>query len=386
MSNPSQWAVHRVFAFVRFYVAMSPQAAEELWQTLHQFEQRPSFGSGPTRWYRFAGQTDLVEIGEDRSGEWHADGKLPEGVDPNSVVEIPKIEPVPTVLDNLMFVLRQIPADAPNREQTAEMIQMITELGAPETAARLAKNLQSRLTEIPGVAEEQIRFLEQVSERMLRAEMHEGKVRGLDVAGLLTVREIARTVAWVNPLGCAALLRDAAKLTLSEIGDMARQMIGACWRAGLRVQVEQALDWLRGQGEKTIEMARMGMYPEGEPELLLEIYYGTLLKSLPYLLAAFKGYHELSVMPNLSEDDRETFAHKSGTAEEKAVRMLTALHFAVMDVDGSRLAEQQAFVQSLLQVDRKRAGRLVYELVDLQFFYPPAYTALLMGDGAATSA
>jgi hypothetical protein len=253
MSNPSEWAVHRVSTFLRFYVAMSPQAAEELWQTVHQFEQRTSFGSGPTRWYRFAGQTDLVEIGENRSGEWHADGKLPEGVDPSSVVEIPEIEPVPTVLDNLMFVLREVPADAPNREQTAEMIQTITDLGNPASAARLAKNLQNRLTEVPCVAEEQIRFLEQVSERMLRAEMHEGKVRGDDVAGLLTVREIARTFAWINPPGCAALLRDAAKLELSEICDMARQMIGACWRAGLRVQVEQALDWLRSQGEQTIE-------------------------------------------------------------------------------------------------------------------------------------
>ena len=124
----------------------------------------------------------------------------------------------------------------------------------------------------------------------------------------------------------------------------------------------------------------MGMYPEGEPELQLEIYYGSLLKAMPYLLAAAKGYHQLSVMPNLSEDDREAFAHKYGTADEKAVRVLTALYFAVLDVDGSRLAEQRGFVQSLLKVDRKKAEGLVTELVDLQFFYPPAYKALLMGD------
>jgi hypothetical protein len=101
---------------------------------------------------------------------------------------------------------------------------------------------------------------------------------------------------------------------------------------------------------------------------------------MPYLLAAAKGYYQLSVMPNLSEDDREAFAHKYGTADEKAVRVLTALYFAVLDVDGSRLAEQRGFVQSLLKIDRKKAEGLVTELVDLQFFYPPAYKALLMGD------
>lgn len=373
-------AVHRLMAFLRFYAAIMPQMAEEAWQRTHQFEQRRSFGSGSTRWYRFAGEPDLIEVGEDRSGEWHADGKLPEGVDPSSVVEVPAVEPVPTVLENLLSLLRQVPADAPNREQTAEMMQAITDLGGPESAARLAKNLQNRMAEVPCVAEEQIRFMEQVSEWMLRAELHEGRVRGCDVAGLLTVREIARTFAWVNPQGCSAMLRDAAGLEISEIGDMATQMIRWCWRGGLGVQVEQALDWLRSQGEKAIQTARMGMYPPGEPELLLEIYYGSLLKSVPYLLAAHKGYHELSEMPNLPEEDRETFAHKSGTAEEKLVRMFTALQFAVLDVDGSRLVEQRALVQSLLRTDRRQAERIVYEIVDLQFFYPPAYTALLMGD------
>jgi hypothetical protein len=37
-------------------------------------------------------------------------------------------------------------------------------------------------------------------------------------------------------------------------------------------------------------------------------------------------------------------------------------------------------VQSLLRTDRRQAERIVYEIVDLQFFYPPAYSALLMGD------
>jgi hypothetical protein len=79
------------------------------------------------------------------------------------------------------------------------------------------------------------------------------------------------------------------------------------------------------------------------------------------------------------------FARRHGTADEKAVRVLTALYFAVLDVDGSRLAEQRALVQSLLEIDRKKAEGLVNELVDLQFFYPPAYKALLMGDAERVS-
>jgi hypothetical protein len=380
MSDSAQWAMHHFLGFLRFYVAITPQSAEELWQMMNRFEQRPSSGSGPIHWYRYAGELHLTEIRPDRSGQWHADGKLPEGVDPSSVVVIPLVRPIPTVLDNLLSILRQIPANAPNREQTTAMMQTIEELGTPQSAARLARDLQMRLAEMPSVAEEQIRFLEQVSERMLRAELHEGRVRGSDVAGLLMVREFARTVAWVNPQACAGMLSDAVMLKLSEIEDLATFMLQICWNGGLSEQLRQALDWLRGQGDKAIETARLGMYPDGEQELQLEIYYGSLLKSLPYLLAAMKGYYKLSKMPNLSEDDREVFARRHGTADEKAVRVLTALYFAVLDVDGSRLAEQRAFVQSLLKIDRKKAEGLVNELVDLQFFYPPAYKPLLMGD------
>jgi hypothetical protein len=378
MSDSARWAAHHFFGFLRFYVAVTPQTAEELWQMMNRFEQRPESGSGPIRWYRYAGEFDLTEIEQDRSGEWHADGKLPEGVDPSSVVEIPLVKPIPSVLDNLLSILRQVPANAPNREQTTKMMQRITELGTPKSAARLVRDLQMRLTEMPSVAEEQIRFLEQVSERMLRTELHEGKVRGADVAGLLMVREFVRTVAWVNPQACSGMLNDAVRPELSDVEDLAMSMVQICWNGGLGEQLRQALDWLRGQGDKAIETARLGMYPEGEQELQLEIYYGGLLKAMPYLLAATKGYYKLSVMPNLSEDDREAFAHKHGTADEKAVRLLTALYFA-LDVDGSRLAEQRALVQSLLKIDRKKAEGLVNELVDLQFFYPPAYKALLMG-------
>ena len=187
---------------------------------MNRFEQRPRSGSGPTHWYRFAGEFHLTEIREDRSGEWHADGKLPEGVDPSAVVVIPPVKPIPTVLDNLMAILHQVPANAPHREQTTEMMQTIAELGTPQSAATLARNIQMRLKEIPNVAEEQIRFLEQVSERMLRAELHEGRVRGTDVAGLLMVRDpsFIRTVAWVNPQACSGILSDAVMMKVSEIG------------------------------------------------------------------------------------------------------------------------------------------------------------------------
>lgn len=383
MVSPAAVA-HRYMTYLRYYVATMPQAAEDLWQMSFQFERLSEEQRTPGHWYRYEGQPGLIEVGLDRSGEWHPDGILPEGVDPGQVVTIPKGEPVPTVLEHLLAMLEQLPADAPNHAQTVEMMETLKDLGTAERMARLAKNFQQTLASVPPVAVEQIRFLEQASLQM-SPELLAGKARGYDAAGVLMVTAIAREVAKLNDKACSALLAKAAAWQLAAVDEMAARLIEGCWGLGLKAQLTAALDSLRSQGEEIIQKAREGLYPEGRPDLALDIYYSLLLQSVPYLLGAHSGYFKLSKAPNLSEDDDEMFTRRAGSAEEKLVRITSALHYAVQDVDLERLAGKQALVASLLKSDPKQADTLVLEIIDLQFFYPPTFKPVLMGSGAAPS-
>jgi hypothetical protein len=380
------WATgDRYGAFLRFYVATMPEAAEDGWQAMQQFERLSPEQKEPGHWYRYTGQPGLIEVQADHSGEWHADGKLPEGVDPSLVVEIPPGEPAPSLLDNMLAILGQVPANLPTHAEIVQIMETLKDLPTPERSARLVKGFQKTLASVPPVAEEQIKFLEQASQQMVGTELLAGRARGYDVAGVLMVTAIAREVAKLSPQACSALLAKAAAWDLVATDEMASRLIEGCWGLKLSAQLTAALDSLRGQGEKTIEEARKGSYPEEHPELLLEIYYGGLLQAVPYLLGANAGYFKLSKAPNLSEDDLDAFTHKADTSEEKLVRMTTALQYAVQDVDRSRLASKRAQVAALLKSDPKKAQALVNEIVDLEFFYPPVFKAVLMGGGAAQS-
>lgn len=383
MSDPTVEAAHRFGAFLRFYVATMPEAAEDGWQAAQQFERLSPAQKEPGHWYRYAGQPGLIEVQADHSGEWHGDGKLPEGVDPSLVVEIPAGEPAPSLLENMLAMLEQVPADAPHHAQTVEMMATLKDLGTPDRTARLAKEFQKTLASVPQVAAEQVRFLEQASQQMVGTELLAGRARGYDAAGVLMVTAIARELAALNPQACSALLAKAAAWELVAIDEMASRLIEACWQLGLGAQLTAALDSLRSMGERIIESALKGSYPEGHPELALDIYYGGLLQAVPYLLGANSGYYKLSKAPNLSEDDLDAFQHKADTSEEKLVRMTTALQYAVQDADLSRLASKRAQVAELLKKDPKQAEALVREIVDLEFFYPPTFKPVLMGSGAA---
>ena len=380
MANAAGENAHRYSAYLRLYVAWMPEHGEAAWQDAHRFENLPDQQKQPGHWYRQEGSAGLIEVQPNHSGEWHGDGELAEGVDPASVIEIPAGEPVPTLLHELVTILKLVPKAAPNHAQATEMIEVLKDLPTAERAARLVKNFQQTLLTVPAVAEEQLRFLRQASQQMAGTELLAGKVCGYDVAGLLIVAAIAEAVAATDAQACSAVLAKAAALEVGALAELGARVIQDCWWRKMGESVTAGLDSLRSQGEKIIRSAQEGLYPEGHPELVLDIYYGGLLQAVPYLLAAEEGYYKLKHAPNLTDDDLDTFAHKAETAEEKLVRMRTALLYAAQDVDLSRLRAKQAEVRALLNTDHKKAEALVSEIIDLEFFYPPSFRSVLLGD------
>ena len=382
MADAAVDKAHRFSTYLRLYAAMTPDHGESAWQVAHRFDRLSEEQKQPGHWYSYPGETGLIEVQADRSGEWHADGKLPDDVDPNSVVELPAGEPVPGLLDEMIAILSGVPETAPNHAEAEETIAFLKDLPSAERAARLVKSFQATLGTVPATAEDQLRFLRQGSQQMVGKELLAGKACGYDVAGVLMVLAIAEAVAAKDPETCVKMVTKAAAMEVGSCAELGSRVIQDCFWRGLQEQLTAGLDSLRSQGEDVIRAAREGAYPEGHPELVLDIYYGGLLQAVPYLLAAEEGYKKLLRAPNLSDDDKDAFGHKAETAEEKLVRMNEALVYAAQDVDLSQLRSKQAEVRGLLRIDPEKAKSLVHEIIDLEFFYPPRFASVLLGDRA----
>jgi hypothetical protein len=262
------------------------------------------------------------------------------------------------------------------------LIATVRDVGTAARAARLVRSFQQTLASAPANATEQLRFLRQASQQMVGKELLAGKATGYDVAGVLLVEAIAGAVGADDPAMCSTILAKAATWEVGSAAEMGSRIIEECWYRKLGATVVSALDALRQRGEQVMEEARQGAYPDGHPEMVLDIYYGSVLQAIPYLLATNSGYMKLIHAP-VTEEERARFLKKADTSEEKLVRFRTALLYSVGDVDLSQLRDKQARVAAVLRAgDRDRAESLVHEIIDLEFFYPTPFRSVLMGDKA----
>jgi hypothetical protein len=366
---------------MRFYVSRSPDAAEAVWQSRQQFEQLPAEKKQLGRWYRYPGPGGLIEVRANGSGQWHADDSLPEGTDPSLVVDVPVGKPVPSLMDTMAAILGEYPKDAPEAAQIAAIPQRFLVLSSRERATQMVKALQQGLLSVPPEVGKQLQFLHQASRILVEEELAAGKATGEEVSGVLTITAIADALS-ADPR-FVAMMRTIAGWEAVALDQLAGWLIKTCWENGLGEKVTVALDALRSDGEKRFEAALGGQYLDEPPERILDIYYGLILRTIPYFLAVSNGYYELSQAPKLSADDLSRFKKKSNTSEEKLVRLMTALQYAVTDVDLSRLGEKQARAAAALAAgDRDGANSIAKQAINLEFFYPPSFWPVLLGKGA----
>jgi hypothetical protein len=372
---------HRLNTIMRFYVSRSPDAAEAVWQSRQQFEQLPAAQKQFGRWYRYPGPGGLIEVRADGSGQWHADDSLPEGTDPNLVIDVPVGKPVPSLVDTMMAIMGEYPKDAPGAAQIAAIPQQFRNLSSPERALQMVKALQQGILSVPPEVEKQLQFLHQVSRRLVEEELVAGKATGEEVSGVLTIAAIADALT-VDPR-FVAMMRTIAGWNAVALDQLAGWLVKVCWENGLVEKVTAALDALRSDGETRLQTALGAQFPDEPAERILDNYYALLLEAIPYFLAVSNGYYELSDAPNLSADDLGRFKKKANTSEEKLVRLMTALQYAVTDVDLSRLREQQARVGAALAAgDKDGANSIAKQVIHLEFFYPPMFWSVLLGKGA----
>ncbi|MBS1822670.1 MAG: hypothetical protein JST61_11970 [Acidobacteria bacterium] len=371
---------HRYQTLLRLYVATATEEAELSWKRQVLMDRLPADLLEPGHWYRFSGSKDLIEVTPDRSGQWHPDGALPADVDPKLVVDVPGGETA-TLLRQMLELLHAIPVNGDNKSTVEELKSQVADVGTDEWASWLAQGLQTGLAQVPDVAQERVGFLQHAAQHMVGTELLEGRATGYDAAGVLIAEAIAEQLL-DNDAVCRAVLAKAAARPARATAEMAAMMIDDCWYRGLGDRITAALDTLRQRGEQVVDEARKGAYPEGHPEMTLDIYYGGILQAVPYLLAVNAGYTKLSHAP-VGPEERARYEKKANTSEEKLVRLRTALLYAVSDVDLSQLYDKQARVAAVLRAgDTNHAEDLVHEIIDLEYFYPSTFRTVLLGQAS----
>jgi hypothetical protein len=219
---------------------------------------------------------------------------------------------------------------------------------------------------------------------MVEEDLVSGKVTGDEVAGVLLITAIGDAIGPANSK-CAAILKMITGWKAVGLDELAMAFVEGCWHFGMVDKATTALDAVRSMGENRLRAALEGAYLNESGEHVLDIYYAMLLQAIPYFLAASNGYFKLS-HAKLAPDDLRVFKKKANTAEEKLVRLMTALQYAVTDVDLSRFEGERARVRAALAAgDKDKADSIVRNVIDLEFFYPPAFKAILRGEKASLS-
>ena len=374
---PDAWK--RFNAYLRLYVAVTPESGEESWRRARRFEAIPIEDRIPGHYYRFGNDGDLIEFKADGSGQWHPAGQAPEGFDTARVIDVPEIA-VKSLREELVSLLSEALQDSPDREQIEERIDTIRNLPTAERAARLLASFRDALRLVSETGTARVQFLEQAANQMVGKELLAGKVHGRDTAGAVLISALTQQLAQLDDKVCLGILTWLLKVPAGSMEELGVAMLRQCWQFNLKQQVAAALNALQASGNGIVKTAQEGAYPEGHPEYCLEIYYGSILQAVPYLLSAQDNYFLLKAAPNLTEEELEIFAQRQEATEERAVRLNNALLYAARDVDQSQLRTKQAIIGGLLKTDAKKAEAMVRQTIEFEYFYPRNFHSILIGE------
>ena len=376
---PAAWKQFN--AYLRLYVAVTPESAEQSWRQAKCFDAIRPEDRTPGHYYRFHDDDSLIEFKPDGSGQWHPADQLPDGFDPARVVDVPAF-PVKSLRDELLSLLNGALENSSDCEQITEKIAIISNLSMPERAARLLAGFRGALQQVPETVAAKMQFLEQAASQMVGRELPAGKVHGRDTAGVLFISALAKQLAALNEKVCLAILAGLLKVQAGSMEELGAIMMNECWHLNLKPQVSEALSQLQSSGNGIVKQAQEGAYPDGHPEYCLEIYYGGILQAIPYLLSAQDNYFYLRNASNLTEDEQEIYAQRQEATEERTVRLNNVLLYAAQDVDQSRLRAKQVYIRSLMKTDTQKAEEATRQAIEFEFFYPRNFRSVLIGNPA----
>jgi hypothetical protein len=360
-------------ALQRFWVTVDPESAEIRWQEEFAFMNLPAELKTPGSWFRHQDDTGYIQYyPSGDAGEFHE--QLPAGIDPASVVVIPKVSGFPSAYDRLKGLLLDNVA-ALGEGNVQRMIADMDELRSPGHAVRILRtiagdSMDARKSGRQAVAD----YLAQKYQALSTVDLRENKATGFEAAALILLHSIHQQLMAADPPPPATLFSKMFDVSgVRSLADMVARFIHDCHKAGMGAAVSQAIDNIRIGGDGTLEAARSSLQGELDPGVYMDFYYAGLQQAALRFLAARWGWQSVLTFGGLSDEDRQRAEKRLNSVEEKFVRCEWALLYAVRDLDGSQYREkQQAIHEARAAGDQEKADHILRNVFDSWCYYPRA--------------
>lgn len=263
------------------------------------------------------------------------------------------------------------------------MIDDLTALADSKHAATVARQVSGDAFSLfPSGVAALLEYLDQKLDWMAGEGIGNSKVTGLDVAAMFLMNSVAHQItsgSEAPPLALLYKMFDSSGVP--SLAEMIARSIRDCFAHGLGEKAIAAIKEVRKGADGTLKVARERIPEWQHPGVDLDRYYNALHQAGIRFLAARWGYQSANVVGSLSAADRAEFDKRVNTAEEKLVRVATALFYAITDLDGTRLREKQGLIRELRAAGKaNEVDRVLGDLIDSQLFYPPYLRNILVGE------
>jgi len=323
------------------------------------------------------------------NGEGGAFAELPDGVTPGEVVDdldFSEATPLQDRLRELSRTLREAAPEDSGIEQLAGAVQAILEACRPENEQeRFDQVREWANTEVlgadgPGDVQDMIDRAYQFFERVgiYAKELQRGfSADGSTIAAMLAIRAIVLARAELaddREYEMDALIESILYLapgSSERIEPIATGLAARMVRLGYQEAVRQGAESLKAEGDGLIVKALNG-------ESLT--YYQALYPAAAYELGAVR-VGQAAASATQDPDERRRWAKLAVNAEERAVRVSTALGFALQNLDGSGIAHHVLWLRRVREEKGDDVARLkALDLVENQLFYPRALLPVLLNE------
>lgn len=359
------------FALQRLLLVAKPSFGETRWQGQHGFGSLSAEQREPGHWYR--SPNGFIYIDERLNGQFVKE--LPPEVDPVSVIDVP-YEGARRVLDVMAALITAMPAELQPR--FLMILENLKRTSAEDHELELTRQFQVDLfARLTRPAEEVLAFLHQRREFYQLQGVFEGFACSLDVSGAVLIEALAREVL-AAPGNGRRIVNMLAAPGAPTMDWLAGGMVWDCFAHGLGDAALRALARLSEEGNEMVDAAREGVFPVEQPEMLLPMYYFSMLGAAPYFRAVMVGYETAATVPALPEETRRLYATRANAAEEKLVRISDAISFSVRDLERDEKQVYRAEVQKLLaEGEEDKADDLVMTVIDLSMYLPRSFREYL---------
>ena len=358
-------------ALARFYLVIDPASAESRWRASVEYDLLPEDHRAPNHIYRFARGSGVIVYDADRNGQFFKE--MPPGIDPATIVDVPAVANVPSLASVIAAQLERAGASA----HASALGSNIVAVAEPAQPRRALDAFRQEISPALGAGIDGLRSeLDSLADGYAGT-LLEARNTGRDAAAVRLLAAMAREIDAADRILERALSRDASSLEETSVM-FERDAI----MRGFGEQVFAAAEKLRKDADTAVETAREGAFPPGHPELALTIFYTALFAAALRVQAARIGYIILGLNPAIDERARTRFKTNENVAEEKLMRITTALLYAIKDITGAGANAARAEIEALkAQGKTEEADARLTDIINA-FDYPRTFRRLLGGDPA----